>query len=281
VVLAEFARRSGVGPDTVTGIGWASEFRIQRRLAARYRSGRILLAGDAAHIQSPSGGQGQNTGLGDAENLGWKLALVAGGRADPRLLDTYEGERRPLARRVLRATTTAVGVILPHHRWQQLVRDLLVVPALRLPPVQRRLWLAASQLGTTYRGGPLARGSNRWTRRPRPGDRMADLRCRDADGAEVVLHAALAGRWAVLAADPSDAARHAAAADALLGAGAVVPLVPVPVPVRPGPVVLVRPDGHVAWRGRPAPEKLAAWLTDTLWPARSAAVARATPAPTR
>ncbi|MGV9777611.1 FAD-dependent monooxygenase, partial [Streptosporangium sp. NPDC003464] len=112
-VLDEFSRRSGVSLDTVTEIRWASEFRIHRRLADAYRRGRILLAGDAAHIQSPSGGQGQNTGLGDAENLAWKLVLVARGSADQRLLDTYEGERRPLARNVLRATSTAVNIMLP------------------------------------------------------------------------------------------------------------------------------------------------------------------------
>ncbi|MEU7800142.1 FAD-dependent monooxygenase [Micromonospora arborensis] len=264
-VLGEFSRRSGTGRDTVSDVRWASEFRLHRRLAEAYRCGRIFLAGDAAHIQSPTGGQGQNTGLGDAENLGWKLALVAGGRADQRLLDTYEAERRPLAQKVLAATSTAVDIMLPNHRWKRFVRDWLVMPAIRVPAVQRRLWLAASQLGITYRGGPLAAASPRWSRRPRPGDRVPDMTCRRLDGTEITLHAAIAGSWVVLARDEHEAARHAETAAALLGADLVNTLVPVQTTVHD--VLLIRPDGHLAWRGRSAPEKLSAWLTQVLWPA--------------
>ncbi|MEQ4720221.1 FAD-dependent monooxygenase [Nonomuraea sp. B19D2] len=264
-VLSEFAHRSGVSLDTVTEIRWASEFRIHRRLADAYRRGRILLAGDAAHIQSPTGGQGQNTGLGDAENLAWKLALVACGRAGQRLLDTYEGERRPLARNVLRATSTAVDIMLPHTPWKRLVRDKLVLPAVRLPALQRRLWLAASQLGISYRGGPLALASHRWMPGLHPGDRMPDLACRRLDGAQTMLHAAICGRWMVLAAEADIAAHHAQAAAAQLGTDMVTALIP----AEPGShdVILIRPDGHIGWRGRPAPDKLAAWLNQVLWPA--------------
>ncbi|GAA3517404.1 4,5-epoxidase [Streptosporangium album] len=264
-VLSEFSRRSGVSLDTVTDIRWASEFRIHRRLADAYRRGRILLAGDAAHIQSPTGGQGQNTGLGDAENLAWKLVLVARGRADQRLLDTYEGERRPLARNVLRATSTAVGIMLPHTPWKRLVRDKVVLPVVRLPAIQRRLWLAASQLGINYRGGPLAPTSHRWMPGLHPGDRMPDLACRRLDGGETTLHAAISGSWVVLAADPRTAARHAEAAAAQLGADLVIALTPVEPDSRD--VVLIRPDGHIGWRDRPAPDKLTAWLTQVLRPA--------------
>jgi 4,5-epoxidase len=264
-VLDEFTRRSGTDLDTVTDVCWASEFRIHRRLAETYRRGRILLAGDAAHIQSPTGGQGQNTGLGDAENLGWKLVLVAGGRAGQRLLDTYEGERRPLARTVLTATSTAVDIMLPDTRWKRLVRDWLVMPAVRLPVVQRRLWLVASQLGISYRRGPLAARSHWWTAGPRPGDRVPDLKCRRPDGTEVTLHAAISGSWVVLARDRREAARHAEAAAARLGADLVGTLMPVRTKLRD--VLLIRPDGHVAWRGRAAPEKLSAWLNQALGPA--------------
>ncbi|HUR03150.1 MAG TPA: FAD-dependent monooxygenase [Nonomuraea sp.] len=264
-VLTEFSRRSGVGLDTVSEVRWASEFRIHRRLADAYRRGRILLAGDAAHIQSPTGGQGQNTGLGDAENLAWKLVLVARGRADQRLLDTYEGERRPLARNVLRATSTAVDIMLPDTPWKRLLRDKMVLPLVRLPAVQRRLWLAASQLGISYRGGPLAWDSHRWTPSPRPGDRMRDIECRRADGSQTTLHAAIAGCWVVLAGHRYEADRHAEAAAAQLGADLVVALTPVKEGGRD--VVLVRPDGHVGWRGRPAPDKLTAWLNQALSPA--------------
>ncbi|TMR98794.1 FAD-dependent monooxygenase [Nonomuraea basaltis] len=264
-VLSEFSRRSGVALDTVTDIRWASEFRIHRRLADAYRRGRILLAGDAAHIQSPTGGQGQNTGLGDAENLAWKLVLVARGRADQRLLDTYEGERRSLARKVLRATSTAVDIMLPHDPWKRLLRDKVVLPVVRLPAVQRRLWLAASQLGISYRGGPLAPTSHRWMRGPRPGDRMPDLACRHLDGSQTTLHATISGRWVVLANDQHVAARHAEAAAAQLGADLIVALTPVE--PHSHDVVLIRPDGHIGWRDHPAPDKLTAWLNQVLWPA--------------
>ncbi|MGH3094732.1 MAG: FAD-dependent monooxygenase [Streptosporangiales bacterium] len=262
-VLGEFSRRSGTSLDTVTDVRWASEFRLHRRLADTYRRGRILIAGDAAHIQSPSGGQGQNTGLGDAENLGWKLVLVARGRADQRLLDTYEGERRPLARTVLTATSTALGIMLPDNRLKRLVRDWVVMPAMRLSAVQRRLWLAASQLGISYRSGPLAPRSHRWNARPRPGERVPDLRCRCADGTETTLHTAISGRWVVLASDRHEAARQAEAATAQLGPDLVATLTSAQTPNRT--VLLVRPDGHLAWRGRPAPDKLSAWLNDALW----------------
>ncbi|WP_157248553.1 FAD-dependent monooxygenase [Nonomuraea typhae] len=274
-VLDEFSRRSGIGLDTVGDVRWASEFRIHRRLADTYRRGRILLAGDAAHIQSPTGGQGQNTGLGDAENLAWKLVLVAHGRAGQELLDTYEGERRPLARNVLRATSTAVDIMLPHTPWKRLVRDLVVLPVFRLPAVQRRLWLAASQLGITYRGGPLAPGSHRWLPGLRPGDRMPDLACRRPDGGRTTLHAAILGRWVVLAADPDTAVRHADAAAAQLGSGLVIALTSAEPPATRD-VILIRPDGHIGWRGRPAPDKLTAWLNQVLWPAQNATAAHAT-----
>ncbi|MDT8911587.1 FAD-dependent monooxygenase [Amycolatopsis sp. PS_44_ISF1] len=83
---------------------WISHFGNAARLAERYRAGRVLLAGDAAHIHAPAGGQGMNTGIQDAVNLGWKLALVVSGRAPQSLLDSYEAERRPVADRVLRNT---------------------------------------------------------------------------------------------------------------------------------------------------------------------------------
>ncbi|RSN43983.1 hypothetical protein DMC64_20975 [Amycolatopsis sp. WAC 04197] len=260
-VLSEFCRRSGLSRDTVTEVRWSSEFRIHRRLADRYRQGRLLLAGDAAHIQSPTGGQGQNTGLGDAENLAWKLTLVARGLAGEELIDTYEGERRPLARKVLAATSGAVDIMLPDRPWKRLVRDRLVMPAIRSTAVQRRLWLVASQLDTTYRGGPLAPGASRWARKPRPGDRVPDLRCRRTDGVETTLHAAISGRWTVVAGDAGQAARHTEAVAGQLGADLVGTLVC----KGSRDVLLVRPDGHLAWRGLPAPDKMAAWLNDMRW----------------
>ena len=124
--------RVGDTTTRVTDPSWVSVFRFHRRLASTYRRGRILLAGDAAHIHSPFGGQGMNTGLGDAYNLGWKLALVTQGRADERLLDTYEAERRPVAADVLKSTTNNTKLLLGTTLLTRLIRDYLFVPAMRL-----------------------------------------------------------------------------------------------------------------------------------------------------
>jgi 2-polyprenyl-6-methoxyphenol hydroxylase-like FAD-dependent oxidoreductase len=108
-VIAAFAsklrRFIGYDAGALAAVGWTSVFRINRRLADSYRKSRVFLGGDAAHIHSPLGGQGMNTGIGDAENLAWKLALVArgavSGLAADRLLDSYQAERRPQAEEVL------------------------------------------------------------------------------------------------------------------------------------------------------------------------------------
>lgn len=273
-VLSEFSRRSGTAIDTVEKVLWASEFRIHRRLATAYRRGRLLIAGDAAHIQSPTGGQGQNTGLGDAENLGWKLALVASGRADPQLLDTYEAERRPLARNVLAATSTAVTVMLPENRWQRALRDRIVMPAIRLPQVQRRLLAAASQLRINYRSGPLGGTSFGWAPSPRPGDRVPEARCRTADGTEITLHAAIGGAWVVLASTAEQLQRFTATAASILGSDQVGGLVRTS--AGSTDVFLIRPDGHLGWRGHRNPTRMAEWLNQVLWPLPHVAGARAT-----
>ncbi|MHA6804776.1 FAD-dependent monooxygenase [Salinifilum ghardaiensis] len=237
-VCARLARllpqRTGHAEARLRTALWTSEFRINRRLAADYRSGRVLLSGDAAHIHSPFGGQGMNTGIGDAENLAFKLALVVRGRADVALLDTYRAERRPLAEYVLRATTANTKLLLADNPAARLLRNA-VLRLSAIPFVQRQMTWQASQLSINYRKGPL--GSPRG-RRPRPGDRVPDLPCRDAEGRPTRLHAELRGRWALL----SPTGR--AAADPL--GGSAVSLVP----ERPARETwLVRPDAHLAWRG--------------------------------
>src|SRR5207249_1803317 len=98
----------------VTEVNWFSAYRVHHRVADHFRRGRVFLAGDAGHIHSPAGGQGMNTGIGDAANLGWKLAEVLRGRAAPAILDTYETERIAFAR-VLVETTDRVfrGAVNP------------------------------------------------------------------------------------------------------------------------------------------------------------------------
>jgi hypothetical protein len=99
-IAAMIARRTGQGDLVVGKIAWRSAYGMSARLADRYRVGHVLLTGDAAHVHPPTGGQGLNTSVQDAYNLGWKLAAVVGG-ADEALIDTYEEERRPVAAEVL------------------------------------------------------------------------------------------------------------------------------------------------------------------------------------
>lgn len=251
--------RRYVGTDgaALRSIGWTSVFRMNRRLADTYRKQRVLLGGDAAHIHSPLGGQGMNTGIADAENLAWKLAVVAAGAAGDGLLDSYEAERRPLAEDVLKTTTAAAVTILAPGVLARLRREALF-RLMQRPAVQRRMWYSMSQLGVSYRGGPLA-CTRRLTvggRRPRPGDRVPDVGCQSADGQSTRLYAELRGQWAVVCADNAEAERLAAAARARLGV-AVVALRP-----RggdPSGAWLVRPDGHLGWRGRDL-EGMTSWL---------------------
>lgn len=238
---------------------WTSVFRIHRRLAADYRRGRVLLAGDAAHVHSPIGGQGMNTGIGDAENLAWKLALVVHGRADARLLDTYTAERRPLATWILNATTANTRILLGETLPARLLRDRIMLPLLNLPAMQRAATRSASQLDVTYRNGPL--GARRG-RSPHPGDRIGNLACLRADATPTRLHAELGSRWALLAPQATGTVEElATTARAHLGDDVGV--------LRPQDatqhrdVLLVRPDGHLSWRGR-TPADLRRWLTETL-----------------
>jgi 2-polyprenyl-6-methoxyphenol hydroxylase-like FAD-dependent oxidoreductase len=134
---------------------WSSLWRANIRLVDRYREGHVFLAGDAAHIHSPAGGQGMNTGIQDANNLGWKLAAVAGG-ASPALLDTYEAERRPVA----------VGVLaLSNARLKQTLEQKAI-------PTRRDA--STIQLDVGYRGSALARDDRRGTAPLRAGDRAPD-----------------------------------------------------------------------------------------------------------
>ncbi len=231
-------------PERTHGLGgrlldasWASLFSVHRRLADSYRQGRILLAGDSAHAHAPFGGQGMLTGIGDAENLAWKLALVIGGLAGERLLHTYEAERRPLATQVLRGSTAATRMNIAAGPVGRFLRDRVMVPAFNLPVLQRWTTYTTSQLWVSYRRGPLGgRGS-----RPRSGDRIADVACVRADGIRTRLHAELRGRWAVL----GDASLFEAARRRL--GEHVVHLRP----VDPLPAMLVRPDAHLACTGDP------------------------------
>jgi 2-polyprenyl-6-methoxyphenol hydroxylase-like FAD-dependent oxidoreductase len=156
---------------------WLTEFTVSTRLAGRFRRGRIFLAGDAAHIHSPAGAQGMNTGMQDAVNLGWKLALVCHGEAGPALLRSYEAERMPVARAVLTLTDRAFRVATAQIPLLRGLRAVLVprlgALLLRSSRIRRAGFRAISELDVHYRRGPLsAGGTPKPAGGPRPGERF-------------------------------------------------------------------------------------------------------------
>lgn len=163
---------------------WLTWFRLHHRQAARYQKGRVFLAGDAAHIHSPVGGQGMNTGIQDAWNLGWKLALVVQGRASDRLLDSYHAERWPVGRTLLRATDRLFGAFARSVSGSQFVLLLrrflvrgVVAPALSSGTIRSFAFHFVSQLGIRYRTSLASiEGEPRLRRGPRAGDRLPDAR---------------------------------------------------------------------------------------------------------
>jgi len=153
---ATLERRSGRTDIRLHEQQWSSLWRANIRLVDRYRAGRVFLAGDAAHIHSPAGGQGMNTGIQDAHNLGWKLAAVAKGTASPSLLDSYEAERRPVAAGVL---------ALSNARLQETIQQKGL-------PTRRDA--RTMQLSVSYRGSALAHDDRDETALLRAGDRAPD-----------------------------------------------------------------------------------------------------------
>lgn len=135
---------------------WLSAFRVNERLAARYREGRCFLAGDAAHIHSPAGGQGMNTGIQDAVNLGWKLASALKRIGDAEmLLASYEPERRPIARGVVAGAAQKLHAAFATSRLSTVIKDVALTLFGNIPAVQKRLQVELSETDIVYREGPL------------------------------------------------------------------------------------------------------------------------------
>jgi 2-polyprenyl-6-methoxyphenol hydroxylase-like FAD-dependent oxidoreductase len=153
------AERMGI---TVQRVNWFSTYRVHHRVASAFQRGRAFLLGDAAHIHSPVGGQGMNTGIGDAVNLAWKLADVLRGRASEALLDTYAPERMAFARRLIATTDRAFTIATSPTARARVVRTRIlprVLPvAVRLPRVRRLMFRTVSQIAIHYRGQALSAG---------------------------------------------------------------------------------------------------------------------------
>ncbi len=146
----------------VEKVNWFSTYRVHHRVADRFRKGRAFLLGDAAHIHSPAGGQGMNTGIGDAINLAWKLAAVLADRAPERLLDSYEAERIGFARKLVASTDRAFTRVTAEGRIADLVRTriapFVLSKLVRFAFARDFLFRTVSQITVNYRGGPLSEG---------------------------------------------------------------------------------------------------------------------------
>ena len=237
---------------------WISRFTDMTRQAASYRSGRVLLAGDAAHVHYPIGGQGLNVGVQDAVNLGWKLALVVKDRAPESLLDTYHAERHPVAARVLQNTMAQTALTRVDARVGALRDTLAELLAMDQP--RKRIAGMISGLDIQY---DLADGH------PLLGRRMPDLDVHTTDGRTrlfTLLHAARPLLLTLGTAGPIDVAPWAdrvRCVEARCEGRWALPVIgEVPAPG----AVLIRPDGHVAWIGDEAATGLADALTTWFGP---------------
>ena len=229
----------------VLEVGWKSRFHCDERQVGQYRHGRVFLAGDAAHVHSPMGGQGMNTGIQDAANLAWKIDAVLGGAHDT-VLDSYQDERHPIGKRVvLQSGMMARGVTL-HPRVARGMRNMLAPRLLRIPRIRDEV--AGSFAGTTlrypHRADESALVGTRATQIPLMQDRLTELQ---REPGFVLIRET--GRSPVDVIDLHQAER----ADS-------------------GPAVLVRPDGYIAWAGDSANrsewlEVLARWTGLVVWAA--------------
>jgi 2-polyprenyl-6-methoxyphenol hydroxylase-like FAD-dependent oxidoreductase len=156
------ARAIGNLKVDVHAVNWFSTYRVHHRVTDHFRKGRVFLLGDAAHIHSPAGGQGMNTGIGDAINLAWKLKSVLSGCAPDRLLDTYETERSAFARKLVATTDRGFTLATAEGRTADFIRTRIVpivVPALfKLEVAREYLFSAVSQIVIAYRDSALSAG---------------------------------------------------------------------------------------------------------------------------
>jgi 3-(3-hydroxy-phenyl)propionate hydroxylase len=239
------ALRAAFGTDFgVHNPTWISRFSDICRQAASYREGRVLLAGDAAHVHGPQGGQGLNVGVQDAVNLGWKLARVVKGISPDSLLDSYHAERHPVAARVLQNTMAQVALARTDERSQALRRTVLELLGLAEP--RQRIAAMISGLDVCY-ATELGDAAH-----PLAGRRMPDLEVRTDSGRIRVAEMLRAARPVLLSLTASTRFDLPAWVSGIttLGGDYDGPLeLPVLGAVQVPEAVLIRPDGYVAWAG--------------------------------
>lgn len=251
---ANARRFEDVGHRAMTDIGlevmrvnWFSTYRVHHRVTDRYRRGRAFLLGDAAHIHSPAGGQGMNTGIGDAINLAWKLVAVQRGRAPDALLDSYEAERRPFAERLVATTDRIFSLVTAEGSFADFVRlhiaPLFAPVAYRVEAVREYMFRVLSQTLVSYHDGPISEGR---AGEVRGGDRLPWVAPAEAGGpGNFAPLAAIAWQVHVYGAARPDLAAWCRAQGIALHAFGFGPAA-----ARAGlaqdAAYLVRPDTHVA-----------------------------------
>ena len=221
-VLAQRAPRAIEARD----LHWSSYFRIHHRQVGRLQEGRIFIAGDAAHIHSPFGGQGMNTGLHDVWNLVWKLDLFRKSHGNQRLLDSYSSERLPVIKNVIETTDLLTKVMGTPNKLAQVLRDAIIPMVSRLAPFQHAFVQRLSELGIAYQGSPIVEG---------PGKRYFDDSLRGGKG--------IGSRFLLFLGNEADGSAQEAAEQLVESSSDVVEL---RFFNNPG-LLLVRPDGYIAY----------------------------------
>jgi 2-polyprenyl-6-methoxyphenol hydroxylase-like FAD-dependent oxidoreductase len=215
---------------------WSSYFRIHHRHATRLRVGRMFIAGDAAHLHSPFGGQGMNTGLHDVWNLVWKLDLFLNGRGNEELLDSYSAERVPVIKSVVETTDLMTKVMGTPNKFVQTLRNAVIPMVSRLAPFQHAFVERLSELGVGYRGSPIVEG---------PGKRYLEDSMRGGNGID--------DRFLLLAGQD----QSPSVVQAVKGLADSLPeIVELRSSREPG-IKLVRPDGYLAYSADPHSERAA------------------------
>src|SRR5215469_4840698 len=225
-LVQEILRQRGPAGFEASALHWSSYFRIHHRQAGKMRVGCMFIAGDAAHIHSPFGGQGMNTGLHDVWNLVWKLDLAVRGRATENLLDSYTAERRPVIKQVIETTDYLTKVMGTPNKFAQALRNTVIPMVSRLAPFQHAFVQRLSELGIDYHGSAIVDGA---------GERFFDNSVRGGFG--------LRSRFLLLLTSEVQAASAQAAKQL---ADSFADVVEVRKTEQKG-IMLVRPDGYVAY----------------------------------
>jgi hypothetical protein len=228
-LVREILAERAPGGIEASSLYWSSYFRIHHRQVAQLRSGRMFIAGDAAHIHSPFGGQGMNTGLQDVWNLAWKLDLAVRGHGNEELLDSYTAERRPVIKNVIETTHFLTKAMGTPNKLAQVLRNTFIPMVSRLAPFQHAFVQRLSELGVAYGGSPIVEGD---------GKRYFDDSLRGGKG--------IGSRFLLLFhRDADDSAKQAAKQVA----GSFADVVELRLAARGG-TTLLRPDGYVAYAAR-------------------------------